>query len=113
MREVRYREDEFELRCARCLEWWPLAIEFWSPAHTMTRCKACLNEAKRIAYARDPERKREACRAYRASQPGIVHSIKYDRELQRRRADPAYDAAYRARRAQAQRRYRERQKVAA
>jgi hypothetical protein len=41
---VRFRE-EFEMRCEKCGEWWPLTLEFWDPLHGVNRCTACLRDA--------------------------------------------------------------------
>jgi hypothetical protein len=53
---IRFRE-EFEMRCERCRQWWPLTEEFWYPRRGLGRCLACLN-------ARAPERRRAYHRAY-------------------------------------------------
>lgn len=49
MRGVRVREDGFEGQCGYCLEYLPLAPEFWPMSgHGLRRCKACLREYKRL-----------------------------------------------------------------
>lgn len=48
---VRYRDGDFEFRCAMCDQWWPLTTDFWRPANGMQRCKACWREYHRIREA--------------------------------------------------------------
>lgn len=55
---VRYREDTFEGKCDCCHEWWALTAEFWrvqSPG--LSRCRACILEARRKARAAERRRK--------------------------------------------------------
>ena len=92
---VRVREDEYELKCDYCLEWWPIGDECWDKKHGWRQCRACIRErvARRIAERReDPEvraRDRAASKANReakmAADPDYLRRTQ--REWYRRNAE--------------------------
>lgn len=59
-RGVRWRDEDFEMRCDDCARrsdaagmYWPLTLEFWNPALGLSRCRACWR-----AYSRRKARER-------------------------------------------------------
>jgi hypothetical protein len=88
-RIVRYRADTgFEMQCALCRSWWPLALEYWNVRAGLVRCKSCWRayfrakergyrsveavaeakrEAGRVAYWSNREQNLEAQRRWRAA----------------------------------------------
>lgn len=66
---------EPEVRCGYCNEWLALTLTFWVPGAGMVRCRACLNEYRKLHE-----------RGYRADE--IRHEQKLTRERMRRLADP-------------------------
>lgn len=79
---VRWREDVgWELRCPQCSSrkracFWPLTEEFWDRQRSLTTCRACLLMRKarlaREAYAKDPEARLNAVRAYRHAHAPVL-----------------------------------------
>ena len=69
---VRYdrREHEFTMRCDSCASagqtkaYWPLTLEFWSPADGLQMCRACVNLHRRLARRQTVEERRAKQRAY-------------------------------------------------
>ncbi len=116
---IRWRADTgWELRCQSCAArrrecYWPLEPygEFWYPKRGLQRCKACFRDRdalfQRIAYAKDPDRKRARQRAYyrknRAANR-IISRLRWEATL----ADPEKHAKAIERSRESSRRYRER-----
>jgi hypothetical protein len=98
-RIVRYRADTgFEMQCALCRSWWPLAVEYWNVKAGLVRCKSCWRayfrakekgyrsveavaqakrEAGRVAYWSNREQNLEAQRKWRAEHKD--HTSAYNR----------------------------------
>lgn len=98
---TRWRDDQIELQCPTCREWWPGAKEFWSLSHGMTRCAACwreykrLHEAGRMADEINREIRRSANRArYLMNKANKLAANKRWRDANRDHVK-AYNAAYR------------------
>ena len=102
-RLVRFREDDFEMRCDSCEEWWPLDGDHWKPENGMVRCRACWLEYKRIrqrvysAVEANREMKKIAARLrYQAARESRLASNRAWRAANRERIR-AYNKAYYAR----------------
>lgn len=105
MRGVRVREDGFEGQCHYCLEYLPLAPEFW-PMKTqgLRRCKACLREYKRLKQAGYIGSRRDVYNAGIRARMAFLTPEERDRRKARNRdwkarnrdRVAAYNRAYRA-----------------
>ena len=104
-REVRYREDSFELRCHMCDDWWPITTEFWQPKNGMQRCRACWREYHRIHEAnRNALEATRLVKNYKGRVRYAEHRterLAYNRawKAANRERVAAYNAEYRRRRA--------------
>jgi len=102
------------MECKACGVTKPRTGEFWEMGSAGTfrrKCKACRREQNRAARRANPERNREAARRWREQNPDYMPGYTKanrehitSKELERRRADPEYNArhlaaarAYRAR----------------
>lgn len=107
---------EFQLRCADCARrggqaYWPLTLDFWSPKHGMSRCKACW-DARRAARLRealrnDPER-RAAKNAANREHRKVMWPFWEAARRERLASDPEKLERRREKAREATRRYRER-----
>jgi hypothetical protein len=110
MRGVRIREGTFEGQCAYCLEYLPLAPEFWPIVNTgLRRCKACLREYKALRQRGYVASRRALYNAGVRARLAFMDPA--DRELRNAR-NRAWKAANRERIAAYNRAYRERTRAA-
>lgn len=94
VRGVRYDREmgEWLLRCDHCAAehkgsaYWPLTLDFWDPAHGMSRCRACWHTyQRRIDHARRAKRIPRHRRYYLANRDVIL--MKRRAEYQEKRDD--------------------------
>lgn len=110
MTGVRVREGEFEGQCAYCREYLPLTTEFWVPRHGVQRCKACLQEYKRLhqaGYKGDPR-----MALWRANNRIRYRSLTFAEKERRREINRQWKAEHREHIAEYNRAYRERRRAA-
>jgi hypothetical protein len=86
------QDDEPQVYCYSCGEWWAITIEFWRCRTQFDRCRACDDERARLYQAQrafDPDhrlRQVEKSRRYRAYLKGIAPELyeAYRRDIEER-----------------------------
>lgn len=110
MNGVRVRDGEFEGQCEYCREYVPLTMEFWYPRNGLRRCRACLQEYKKLVQRRYKGDPRKAL--WRANNRIRYRCLTFEEKERRREVNRQWKADHREHIAAYNRAYRERKRAA-